>query len=226
MGAFFESTPTIWNAVRWLVGAPRPIEGDEPERGSQAPLWIAGACVAASALLILGGLDALRYVPGLDSSFGMPLFVGLSFFLHASVFHLAGNLAFMDALWDEVENTLGVTRTLALLVVAHLSSFAVEYVAYEFEFFAVGASGGLSGLFVAYALLHPDRELEIPTGFLIVPALRGVFWIPVRAPWFLGIWTALQAVLFALQVPGVSAAGHLGGAIAGLALALMWRRGV
>jgi len=216
----------VWNAIRWLAGAPRPIEGDEPERGSRAPLWIAGACVAFSALLIFGGPEALRYIPGLDSSFSVPLFVVLSFFLHASLFHLVGNLAFMDALWDEVENTLGVTRTLALLAIAHLFSCAVEYVAYDSEFIAIGASGGLSGLFVAYAVLHPDRELEIPTGFLLVPPLRGVFWIPVRAPWLLGVWTALQVGLFLLQVPGVSTAGHLGGAIGGLVLALMWRRGV
>lgn len=224
MGAFFETTPTVWNAVRWIVGAPRPIQGDEPMRGSNAPRWIAGAAVLSTLLFTLYGPLLVSGLEHVGSPLRVVSLALLTFFLHGSVLHLVGNLAFMDALWDEVENTLGVRRTLTLLGVAHASSCAFELVAYGPDVVAIGASGGLSGLFVAYAVLHPHRELEFPTGFLLLPALRGHLWVVARSPWFLGIWTVLQVAFFALGDQTVSYAGHLGGAAGGLALTLVWRR--
>jgi membrane associated rhomboid family serine protease len=86
----------------------------------------------------------------------------------------------------------------------------------------VGASGGISGVIVFYALQFPRARL----GFL----MRYFFyfrWIQFPAWVALVLWLLMQTFTVVMQISGfsnVAATAHLGGAAAGFFLWLEWRR--
>ena len=82
---------------------------------------------------------------------------------------------------------------------------------------SVGASGGISGIIVFYALQFPHAKL----GFCWRYAWR-YQWIQMSAVWAMAIWVLLQMVGAAEQVAGfsnISSLAHLGGAVVGF---LFW----
>ena len=82
----------------------------------------------------------------------------------------------------------------------------------------IGASGGLSGLVLFYVATFPRNRLTFR--FLLLP-------VPLSAVVYAVGWFLWQLFLVTLQQVGatdVSALAHLGGALAGLAFFLAWRR--
>ena len=82
----------------------------------------------------------------------------------------------------------------------------------------IGASGGISGLIVYYALKFPKIRLGILLFF--------VHWVRAPAVAFIFFWIIFQFVTATEQVLGVtniSALGHLGGAAVGILFWLFWR---
>ncbi len=144
-----------------------------------------------------------------------------SFFLHVGVAHLLANLYFWLAFGDNLEEVLGWGRYLGLLVGATLVGGLV-HVALNMgaTIPVIGASGGVSGLLVAYIVRFPRARV----GLLI-------FFQVVRAPaWaFLVFWLGTQILgLFIANWSGVGASGvafgaHLGGAAVGALLGWRWR---
>ena len=81
---------------------------------------------------------------------------------------------------------------------------------------AIGASGGIAGVMLAYAVLFPRARL----GVLVFP-------FPVRIPiWvWMTLWLMMQ-VGGAMMMPNESMIGfgaHLGGALVGLVAGYLWR---
>src|SRR5438094_1878503 len=87
-----------------------------------------------------------------------------SFFLHAGVLHLVGNIYFLFVFGDDVENFLRPTRYLALIVLAafigDLAHIAADP---SSQIPCIGASGGIAGVITFYALKFPHVRL----GFLL-----------------------------------------------------------
>jgi membrane associated rhomboid family serine protease len=83
-----------------------------------------------------------------------------SFFLHAGIIHLAGNMYFLLAFGHAVENFLRPLRYLALIALAafigDLAHIALDP---RSQTPCIGASGGIAGVITFYALNFPRMRL-------------------------------------------------------------------
>lgn len=132
-------------------------------------------------------------------------------FLHAGIWHLAGNLLGIWFFGRYIEQRLGAANFLKLYFAAGLAGGLLQGLlglAFENRFGGpvIGASAGVIGLFAAFAMLEPNAEILL------------WFILPVKARHFLVI-SLFVAVLF-IVVPesgGIAHAAHLGGLLAGMA---------
>ena len=214
-----------WKTIPALFGF--PVESETPGL-SRRPwvTWSLAALIAAVSLWAFFHLEAtvrtFGFIPAQAWRYGGLTFL-TSFFLHGDVLHLAGNLYFFLIFGDNVEDYLGRWRYLVVILTATVAADVVHLLANPAATVpAIGASGGISGVIVFYALQFPHARL----GFLF----RYFFYFRwVRMPaWFaLVLWLLLQSVTVVLQMRGysnVAATAHLGGAAAGFFFWLAWRK--
>ena len=149
-----------------------------------------------------------------------PLFS--SMFLHSGVLHIAGNMLFLWIFGDNVEDFFGHIPYLFFYLICGIGAGLV-HVLFNFHSSvpAVGASGAISGVMGAYALLYPRAR---------VLALVFVFLVPVPAFFVLGYWFLLQFLagissLGAAATGGVAVWAHVGGFLLGMLLTSLCRRG-
>ena len=211
-----------WKAAAALLGM--PVEEDN---AALIIPWITLAvctiCAAAFGLSLWLGLPLMVREWGLIPA--EPLRHGgltwiTSFFLHGGWMHLLGNLYFLWVFGDNVEECLGRTRYLLLIVIAAaVGDFGHCLLEPRSTVPSIGASGGISGVIVYYALRFPGARL----GF-IMNAWLGLRWIVVPAWVLLLIWLALQGFGVWQQLTGssnISSLAHLGGALVGLVFCLV-----
>ena len=137
-------------------------------------------------------------------------------FLHGGAAHLGLN---MFALWmfgRDCERTLGARRYLTLYFAAVLSAAAVQLVVATLArspYPTIGASGGVFGVLLAYAVLFPARRI-----LLLFPP------IPLPAWLFVTLYGLIELANGVLgTAAGVAHFAHLGG-MPGAGLALHhWR---
>lgn len=139
-------------------------------------------------------------------------------FLHASVGHVAFN---MFALWmfgSPVENALRAKRYViyyfVCVVGAAVAQLAVIHFFKSEDFYpTVGASGGVFGLLLAFALIFPGARIAL-------------LFFPVPIPATIAV-VGYLLIEFVLGVTGtqegVAHFAHLGGAAAGFVLLQTWR---
>ena len=146
-----------------------------------------------------------------------------SFLLHAGWFHLVGNLYFLIVFGDNVEDYLGRWRMGLLLLVATVAGDLLHILSDSSSTVpCVGASGGISGIIVFYALQFPRARLGILFRYYVY-----FRWIRFPAWAALVIWILFQILGAYMQLQGlsdVSAMAHLGGAGVGLVAWLIWHR--
>ena len=139
-------------------------------------------------------------------------------FLHADIWHLAGNMLFLWVLGDNVEDDLGHLRYLAFYLLCGIAgALAFALLRADSTVPLIGASGATSGLVAAYLLLHPRVKMWA------VFILR----VPVNIPaWgVLGGWAAFQLVMVVADPVSPTAWwGHIGGFLAGAALTPLLKR--
>ncbi len=138
-------------------------------------------------------------------------------FMHGSFMHLAGNMWFLWIFGDNVEDTLGHFRYLIFYILAGIAASLLHVALFSSSNAPViGASGAISGVLGAYAILYPNARIRtfvfifIYLDFIKIPALI-----------FIGIWIAFQVVsgLIALGhggSEGVAWFAHVGGFFFGL----------
>lgn len=212
--------PAAW--WQWLPGVlGLPVELNQ-SAVSQRPwyTWSIALLIALISLIGLANLEETVQLLGLipaqfERHLGLTLIS--SFFIHAGLLHLAGNLYFFLIFADNVEDFLGRDRFLLLLVAATLLGNAAHILADPASTTpCVGASGGISGILAFYALQFPQARLGL---FIRIVSFHGR-WLRIPA-WLAAIaWVLLQLLLLWLQLAGkghVSALAHLGGATAGVA---------
>jgi membrane associated rhomboid family serine protease len=139
-------------------------------------------------------------------------------FLHGGIGHIAFN---MFALWmfgGPVEAALRANRFIVYYVVCVVGAAVAQLAVIHFfqpdEFFStVGASGGIFGLLVAFAVIYPGARIAL-------------LFIPVPVPATVAVIGYL-VIEFVLGVTGAQASvahfAHIGGALAGFALLQAWR---
>jgi len=171
---------------------------------------------------------SLSSVAGIADAARVGTSLVVSLFLHASLLHLGGNLAFLLVFGDDVEDELGAARFLGLFlgsgVLASLAHWALEP---RSEVPLVGASGAIAGLLAVFLVLHPRARLQgvLPVGCLVLPART-------RAWLFVPLWFLIQLVAAFLELGrigaphgGVAWYAHVAGFAAGpLLLAALGRR--
>jgi membrane associated rhomboid family serine protease len=146
-----------------------------------------------------------------------------SFFLHGGILHLVGNLYFFLIFGDNVEDYLGRWRYVLLILASTLTGDLTYALAQPHSTLpAIGASGGISGIIVFYALEFPQARLGFLFGYFLY-----FRWIQMPAWGALVLWVLMQFIGAAMQLGGfsnVAATAHLGGAAAGFALWYWWRK--
>jgi membrane associated rhomboid family serine protease len=158
-------------------------------------------------------------VPGLQKTPGSVYLTLLtSMFMHGGLLHLLGNMWFLWIFGDNIEQDLGHGRfSVYYLVCGLLASLTHVLVSLGTESAQVpslGASGAISGVMGGYLVLHPKRRVRV----ILLRILTDVpGWVAV------GLWFAFQ-VVSSLAVlgggpSGVAYGAHIGGFLAGLALA-------
>lgn len=121
-----------------------------------------------------------------------------SMFLHGGVFHLVGNLYFLWLFGRAVEDAMGPLRFAALYLATGIFGSLLHSLTVS-PFFAdlpcIGASGAISGVLGAFAVLAPRARLDCFYVWIIfIRPLVG--WVKLPAVVFLGVWFLIQ-VLYA-----------------------------
>ena len=145
-----------------------------------------------------------------------PLFT--SMFLHAGIVHLLGNLLFLYIFGDNIEDAFGHFAYLIFYLFCGIGS-GLTHVAFNLHSSlpAIGASGAISGVMGAYAVLFPRARVLM---------LFFIFLIPIPAVIVLGYWFVLQFLAGIGQfgesaMGGVAVWAHIGGFVLGLVIGLM-----
>jgi membrane associated rhomboid family serine protease len=142
-----------------------------------------------------------------------------SMFLHGGWGHLGGNMLFLWIFGDNIEHRVGHLRFLLFYLVCGLAASLAHIVFNSGSTIpAVGASGAISGVLGGYLLMFPRNRVYVLTwgGVMAVPAM-----------FMLGLWIVMQfingvgsiAVTDETSGGGVAYMAHIGGFVAGLALA-------
>ena len=169
-----------------------------------------------------------------------PFQVFTHMFTHASIGHIFFNMFSLWMFGRTLENIWGPKRFLLFYFVCGLGSALVHSVVQYFQYqeirqvleaakavgdteyvdyimslpiFAVGASGAVMGVMVAFAYLFPNTELWI------------YFAIPVKAKWVILALIAFD-LFYGLgkTTTGIAHWAHLGGAATGFLLVFIWNK--
>src|SRR6266480_6830630 len=226
-GSDFDSAPPSeqWKQVAAFWGMPTEFDAAPRERTPWVTWMLCLLIISASTF----GFTQLHEIVsrwGLIPTQAMRdggVTVLTSFFLHAGVLHLVGNIYFLFVFGDDVENFLRPFRYLALIAFAALIGDLAHIAADpSSQIPCVGASGVIAGVITFSALNFPEVKL----GFLLRYAWWWFRWIRLRAWFVFVLWILFQAVGAWEQVAGistVSSLAHIGGAVVGFMAWLLWR---
>ncbi len=143
-----------------------------------------------------------------------------SLFLHAGFLHLFGNMLFLWIYGDNVEHRLG---SLAYLPVYLATGVAATLFYSLFQLNSpmpmIGASGAISGVLGLYFLWFPKNKVRVFV--MLFPFFMDTVLLPARL--VLGFFLLIDNLLPFLLAPagagGVAYGAHIGGFLAGLAIA-------
>lgn len=138
-------------------------------------------------------------------------------FLHGGFMHLFFNMFAMYMFGSEIERLLGSRRYLAYYLLCVIGAALMHLIVVEWADMrivpAVGASGGVFGLLLAFGMAWPHRKL-----MLLFPP------IPMPAWLFVTLYGALELYFGITQTAqGVAHFAHLGGMATGFVLLRYWR---
>ena len=137
-------------------------------------------------------------------------------FLHGSLTHLLFNMFGVYMFGSDLERVWGPRRFLTFYMVSAVTAAIAQLIVAGVTgamYPTVGASGGVFGLLLGFAMVFP-RRMVVP---LIPP-------IPMRAPIFVALYGGLELFLGVTGTQaGVAHFAHLGGMAGGYLLMRYWR---
>jgi membrane associated rhomboid family serine protease len=141
-------------------------------------------------------------------------------FLHGNITHIGFNMLGLWMFGAEIERYVGPKRLLACyfasVVTAALTQLFIPMLFGAPPAPTIGASGGVFGLLLAYALMFPTRKV-VP---LIPP-------IPMPAWLFATIYAGIELFLGVTgTLSGIAHFAHLGGMIGSALVVTQWRRAI
>lgn len=169
-------------------------------------------------------LAELSFIPPFTWGGDRPLTIFTYMFVHADLFHLAGNLFILLTAGPALEERIGSRNFLLIYVAAGLGAALASVGLWQVGFFTdpvhgdaeayspnVGASGAIFGVLTAFATLFPREKLP-----MILPFMFFVFWLPSVT--VLALHLAIN-VLYLFSNTTVAWWGHFAGFMVGLAFA-------
>ena len=181
--------------------------------------------VANVAVFLLQGLVPQLVVPFALWPLSASLATGATFapwqlvtysFLHGGLLHLAFNMFAVYMFGSAVEQVLGTRRYVALYFVSVLFAAITQLIVAMLSgaiYPTIGASGGVFGLLLAYAIYFPHNRV-----MLLFPP------IPMPARVFVVLYAVLELFLGVTgSQEGVAHFAHLGGMIGGYLVLRFWR---
>jgi membrane associated rhomboid family serine protease/Zn-finger nucleic acid-binding protein len=227
-GSEFDSAAPdeSWKQIAAFLGMPVEFDAPEKQRKPWATWLLSAIIICVSLLAFLNLREVVQrfgLIPAEATRLGGLTFV-TSFFLHAGIIHLAGNMYFLLAFGHAVENFLRPLRYLVLIALAafigDLAHIALDP---RSQTPCIGASGGIAGVITFYALNFPRMRLA----FLMRWGYIWFRWIRLPAWFVFVLWVLFQLVGTLEQKAGmssVSSAAHLGGVAVGVVAWIVWRR--
>jgi membrane associated rhomboid family serine protease len=155
----------------------------------------------------------------IGSPYFQPYQVFTHMFSHGSIGHIFFNMFALFMFGKTLENVWGPKRFLNFYLLSGIGA-AVVHLAVQYYMGgyapAVGASGAVMGVLVAFAYLFPNTELFI----LFIP-------FPIKAKWAVIGYVLIDLFGGIANVSGDNIAhfAHLGGALTGFILVLIWNKG-
>jgi membrane associated rhomboid family serine protease len=146
-----------------------------------------------------------------------------SMFMHGGWMHLIGNMLYLWIFGDNIESHFGHVWFIGFYVLSGIAAtFSQMIISMESNVPLLGASGAIAGVLGAYLLLFPKQRVRVLAGRRIIalPALIVI-----------GFWFVLQVLRSFLSFSETTAGGgvaylaHVGGFVAGLLLAFIFRKG-
>jgi membrane associated rhomboid family serine protease len=137
-------------------------------------------------------------------------------FLHGGLFHLGFNMLALYMFGGAIERVFGERRYVLYYFVCVISAALTQLVFAAVSggiYPTIGASGGVFGLLLAYAIYFPNNRV-----MLLFPP------IPLPARVFVLLYAALELYLGVTgSQEGVAHFAHLGGMVGGYAMLRLWR---
>ena len=188
-----------------------------------AAAWLLSWSLPLDYLAVRGGFIPARLGNGIWP--GLPVWLTplSATLLHTGFIHMAVNLLLLLICGRSVEPVLGPKNVGALYLLGAFAAAAAQWAAEPGSLAPmIGASGAVSAVIGAYAMLFGRYRVKVRNNALAVA---------INALWLAAAWVAMQLlVAFAVGSggPREAVAAHIGGFVAGLALArplllLKWR---
>jgi membrane associated rhomboid family serine protease len=152
----------------------------------------------------------------INSDYFKPYQVFTHMFTHADFFHILFNMFNLWMFGKVLENVWGSKRFLTFYLICGIGAAATHLAVQYFtgdESYAVGASGAVMGVMVAFAYLFPNTELMLYLA------------IPVKAKWIILALIGFDLYAgFGKTSTGIAHWAHLGGAATGFILVYFWNK--
>jgi membrane associated rhomboid family serine protease len=144
-----------------------------------------------------------------------------SMFLHGGWGHLLGNMWFLWVFGNNIEDSMGHARFVVFYLLCGVGAAAAQVLHDPGSAIPmVGASGAISGVMGAYALLYPRARVN--TAIILIIFIRIV---PLPAWVMLGYWFLIQLLSGSVGLDvGTAFWAHIGGFVTGLALIKLFER--
>jgi membrane associated rhomboid family serine protease len=164
------------------------------------------------------GLNGVLGLWPIQTPFFKPYQIFTHLFSHANLGHIFFNMFGLWMFGKILENLWGPKRFLFFYIACGLGAAAahlvVQYITGD-PIFAVGASGAVMGIFVAFGYLFPNTQLYM----MFIP-------IPIKAKYVMLGLVALDLFGGFARISGDNIAhfAHLGGALTGFIIVLFWNK--
>lgn len=176
-------------------------------------------------------IQAVALVPGLvteGQSVVLPFYLTFftAMFVHGGLLHIASNMIYLVVFGDNVEDLMGPVLYIFFYLLCGLAASVAQIAADPTSMIPnVGASGAIAGVLAGYLLLLPTGTVRI---LFFLPPFSRIARIP--ALFFISLWFILQIFGGAMSLGSTSDSGgvaywaHVGGFLAGLALAFVYKQ--
>jgi membrane associated rhomboid family serine protease len=140
-------------------------------------------------------------------------------FLHdvTSLYHIGFNMLGLWMFGRHIEPLMGPRRFVIYYMVCVIGAGLVQLIVASVQggvYYTVGASGGLMGILLAYAMAFPNQTI-----MLLIPP------IPMKAKYFVVLFALASLALGASgRAAGIAHFAHLGGMLFGFLMLNYWNR--